>query len=265
MIIWQYAVPRYMNAVLHVNLDGQAWDRKVLTEADIDYNWDRPYESANISLVFYTERLCQARYEVPMAFACKESYQVVRTWAGNQGVQAHTNTQRSFPYFVRPFDPSRDTLYIPTWTFGDFLMSQYERASQPDMIQQIYHHNATSLRSLAVHHTLLREGDWAMTTFDIYFWVEQLLVIVQEPRTQEHIDTAAFLEYEMLPASFVWDFERARFDAVDQASAPAYAWVPATLVEVASGLLQAQCRQLTIRLISVTGTHEMLSCARSIR
>lgn len=262
MMIWRFTLPQYTGAVLHVFSDEEAWDRTVATEADVDYDWAHPYESANISLVFRIDRLCQARYEAPVAFVCRESAGVVRAWAHAHGIQTRTNAERHYPYFVRPFDPARDTLYIPTAVFGDFLGSSYERAAQPDMIEQMYHENAVSLRRLAVHDVLLRDGHWARDLFKIYSAVDELLVIVHAPYPPDRIDAAAFIEYETLPAGFLWNHHDSRFDAVDQASTPAYAWIPATLLELAGAVTRAPREQFTIQLITVTQVHRMPGSAR---
>lgn len=106
------------------------------------------------------------RPALPDPIRSRGSLYLSRVVLGGTGLGARARDSGSHGYgealsVLRPFDPDRDTLYAPTAIAGDFLISPFNRASQPDIVGQVYHENAISLPRLAVDDALLREGNWA--------------------------------------------------------------------------------------------------------
>lgn len=182
--IWREALPHQMAPALHFYKPG-CWCPRMLTESDEE--WDRNNDELNLTLEFRYELLDHPYIEIPLVFVNHEARAIALAWMRNQGIETHfrdddggnddSRQQQQRPiFFVRPFDPLYDAVYVAPDQWNEFMFSSFEQGWKLDL-QGKSVDVCSNITRIAVPEALLLQrddgggGDPFSELFTYYSWV----------------------------------------------------------------------------------------------
>ena len=216
--IWRNALPYQTGPALHFYKPG-CWCPRQLTESD--QRWD-PNDELNLDLEFRYDLLDHPHIKIPLVFVNHEARAIALAWVREQGIETHFHDdskqqQKRLDFFVRPFNPMYDAVYVASDQWNEFMFSSFERSSEPDLLDKTVDVRP-NITHLAVPETLLLRrddgagGDPFSELFEYYWWVRVLFVVLGDARPEPgrlwELDESTTYGVRAI----VWDAERGRFE-----------------------------------------------------
>ena len=195
--IWRDALPDNVGLALSWHRKGCWWARR-LSESDEGHDPDN--DENNLKFEFRHDLLDDIRFEMALVHVNCEARDLALAWVREQGIEVRPYEEAPSPVFVRPFDPTRDALYVPLDQWDDFLGEPDYRFSQPDLFERFV--DCTSdLTRVAVPAALLRSKAASLPEMFRFLCNLKALLIIVDP--QPHPPSAD----DNVTAQYRWDFE----------------------------------------------------------
>ncbi|KAI1204950.1 uncharacterized protein F4807DRAFT_445119 [Annulohypoxylon truncatum] len=203
--IWHDALPGQFGPAIFIYRKG-FWRPRRLTESDEGF--DPSNDEHNLNFEFRYDLLDDIQFELPLAFVNREARNIALAWAREQGFKMRPRKGGQYPLFWRPFEPSRDVLFVPFDKWDEFRCEPDDRLWEPDLYGQLVSIETEPTR-IAIPEALFRKEDALISGMFRYFYhMEVLLVVVNEEPTPIPAGTAERWEFESVPkGSFFWDSE----------------------------------------------------------
>ncbi|KAI0880279.1 uncharacterized protein GGS22DRAFT_175631 [Annulohypoxylon maeteangense] len=203
--IWRDALPGEFGPALFIYRKGY-WRPRHLTESDEGF--DPSNDEHNLNFEFRYDLLDDVQFELPLAFVNREARDIALAWAREQGFKARPRKDSQYPLFQRPFDPSRDGLFVPYDKWDEFRCEPDDRLWEPDLYGKLVSIE-TDPTCIAIPEELFRKEEALISEMLRYFYhIEVLLVVVGEQPAPLPADTTERWEFENVPeGTFLWDSE----------------------------------------------------------
>ena len=196
--IWRNALPNKVGPALSFYRKG-CWCPRRLREFDDGY--DPEDDENNLNFEFRHDLLDDIQFEIPLAYVNREARDLAFAWNLEQGIEIRPCKVRPYPFFVRPFDPTRDVLYVALDRWEDFLCEPDDRLFQPDVYEQLFNVKS-DLTLVALPVALLRSelASLRQMVFRYLFNLKALFVVVDPQPDLQSTDNEAKVHHR-------WDFE----------------------------------------------------------
>lgn len=202
------------------------WHPRYLTSSDEGY---LPDASDNVDLEFKSDLLNHVPVRIPLGFVNREARSIGLAWAREQGFERRFCEDRRRYIFVRPFDITRDTIFIRYNRLGDFCAEPSNRLFEPDLLDRMVS-SYPEFRCIAVHELLLQREHACQMLPGIFEWhsnIEVLYIILGAESTileeeGEDEDSSKVqrqrweLDKSIQGTAFVWNSEDGIFDRGDE-------------------------------------------------
>lgn len=174
--IWQDALPE-IGQPLYFYKKG-CWCPRRLVEGDPGYDPDN--DELNLVYEFRHELLNHVKIDVPGYFVNREAHGIASAWIHGQGLELCSHKGELI--FVRPFDPLRDTLYVPLEKWNDFINEPADRTFQPDLLYRGLDCPGIVFTRIAIPKAVLEDDpDPLSAFFDWYERFNKLFIIANPP------------------------------------------------------------------------------------
>lgn len=217
-LIWRAALPDKDGPALYPYRYGCCCLRR-LSKSDANYDPDDRYNS---NLEFCYDSL-EVQVEVQLVFVNREARGIALGWVREQRIEMRFCEDRQCHVFVRPFDPTRNVLYIACHRLRDFIAEPWERIISPlDHLRQMPSIDL-DLTRIAVPEAMLWNDDsiTLFEMFEVYVRPAVLFIIVDAPPDlEEDNDVKVQRRWEVEStqgkrAFFFWNRDHGRFDLRD--------------------------------------------------
>ncbi|KAI2467398.1 hypothetical protein F4781DRAFT_310927 [Annulohypoxylon bovei var. microspora] len=249
--IWQDALPRDVGPALYFYRKGY-WRPRRLSESDEGF--DPSNDENNLNFEFRYDLLDDTQFQMPLAFVNREAHSIARAWTHEQGIKMRPRGNGQYPFFQRPFDPSRDALFVPLEKWDEFRCEPDDRLWEPDLYGRLVDIKTEPTR-IAIPNALFRkEGALISEMFRYFYHIEVLLVVVNEqpaPLPAGNVAKAQRWEFESVPeGSFFWNSENgwiANEDDENTGDESPYRLTDAITHELGDALLQNDITSFEVR------------------
>ena len=214
--IWREAMPSKIGPALHFYRTGKEyWRPRRRLQSEEGYYHEN--EGLNLIFEFRYDLLDDVQFEVPLLFVNREARHIALPWVREQRLQMRRREGRRYPVFVRPFELTRDALYVAPDNWIDLLMEPHDRAFQPDLVNRIMDVETAVTRIAlpeAVIHTQLTT---LSEVFDYFHSVRVLLIVVNAELDVQPADDDMKVqrrwEFDSVRGgAFFWNSERRRLE-----------------------------------------------------
>lgn len=121
-----------------------------------DEEYDHERLEWNLYLEFRHDLLEAVRFDLPLYFVNREAHSIALAWLREKGNQDIKIRPSENTFFVHPFNPVCDVLYIALDKWEEFLREPDDRRSEPDLILQVIANRWANIRRIAVPEALLQ-------------------------------------------------------------------------------------------------------------
>jgi hypothetical protein len=157
--------------------------------------------------------LTPVEIKMPLVFVNQEARDIALAWVRRQGVEIRFHEQRKCHVFVRHFDTSRDTLYIPKDNWREFCgLEPDNRSWQADLVNQDIS-TCSHVFRLALPEELFQTE---IETIDLpHLWlfsIDVLFIIINVPpdMAREDVNVVVQERWEFGNKQGTWKYSRAR-------------------------------------------------------
>ena len=195
--IWRDALPDNVRPALSRYRRG-CWCPRRLLESDEGHDPDN--DEYNLNFEFRHDLLDDIRFEIALVHVNREARDLALAWIRQQGIEIRPHEDPPSPVFVRPFDPTRDALYVPLDQWDRFLYEPDDRLLQPDLVERFVNCKS-DLTRVAVPAALLQSEAASLHDLFRYLYNLKALLIVVDPQPDpQSADDDVMVQYR-------WDFE----------------------------------------------------------
>ena len=213
--IWRDALPDKVGPALSYYRKGY-WYPRHLSESDEGHDPDN--DENNLNFEFRHDLLDDIRFEIALVNVNREARHLALAWIREQGIEMRPREDPPSPVFVRPFDPTRDALYVPLDQWNKFLYEPDDRIFQLDLFGHLVDIKS-DLTRVAVPAALLRSETAILPEMFRYLCNLKALLIVVDPQPNPWpADDDVMLQYRwdfenVWGGAFFWNDHRGGFDA----------------------------------------------------
>ena len=214
--IWRDALPDKVGPALSFYRKGN-WCPRRLTESDKGYDPENDEKNGHFNIRY--DLLDDIRFEIPLVYVNSEARDLAFAWVRKQGIEIRPGEGRQYPVFVRPFDPTRDALYVALDKWDDFVSEPYDQLHRPALLGRLTP-TRINLTRLAVPVALLgSKANSLLELLELYEWFLgiRVLLIVLDPQPDLHAaDNDVKVQHRWdfestLGGSFFWNDDRGDF------------------------------------------------------
>lgn len=205
--IWHDTLPANIGQLLYFYRKG-CWCPRRLMEADEGYHTEN--DELNLNYEFRYQLLDPVRIDIPIFLVNREAHSIASAWIHGHGLKLRFHKDELI--FVRPFDPSSDTLYVPLESYDDFFREPHDRQFEPDLLYKSVNCPGVAFERIAVPEPVIHnEGDPLPEFFEWYDRLKRLFIIVNAPSDLQPENTGADTRLQQR-----WE--------LDETQGPAYYW-----------------------------------------
>lgn len=250
--IWRDALPEDVGPTLSRYREGY-WCPRRLLESDEGHDPDN--DENNLNFEFRHDVLDDIRIEIALVHVNHEARDLALAWVREQGIEIRRREDRPSPVFVRPFDPTRDALYVPLDQWFHFIYELDNRLFQPDLFLRPVDCKS-DLTRVAVPAALLQSEAASLHDMFRYLYNLKVLLIVVDPQPDPRsADDDVMVQYRwdfenVWGGAFFWNHDRGGFDAENTGHVgdeALYGLIEEAGRELGKGLVNDHIRSFEIR------------------
>lgn len=219
VIIWRESLPEQDVPALFFYKKG-SW---LATDAE-KTNENDETEDDTISLSFHHYVLEHVPVRIPLASVNYEARSIALAWVREQGIQAVFCEKRQCYVFVRPFDPTRDAIYVSRATWDDFCQ-EVEVCIDELSDDGSLAHTISDVQHVVLPATILDNEFYASHLSELFWWnmnIRSISFIIGTPpslemdaeRENSGMSTVMDRRWELRGGhdkAYIWDEKRNKF------------------------------------------------------
>ncbi|KAF7589267.1 hypothetical protein BBP40_004525 [Aspergillus hancockii] len=128
---------------------------------------------------FFHDLLDDVQIEIPLFFVNREARGIALPWNHKQGLKVQFHKDKQSLIFVRPFEPSHDTLYVPFERWDEFMREPSDRMFELDLMGLSC--PGTYNTRIAVPERLLQNDKDPFSEIFYYWSLKKSFVILDTP------------------------------------------------------------------------------------